>query len=121
MVRMICGEKGAFLGSGRGPWTVQVSLRPDVEREARPAVEFLGVLEGSSSRYADPDAEGVTPVLRTSNYQLFTFEIEPAACTYTSFEAHLVVWFFAAGHHVLLDPWRCIWSKPVQMCPQLDH
>lgn len=65
----MCGEKGAFLGSGRGPWTVQVSLRPEVEREARPAVEFLGVLEASSSRYADPDADGVTPVFRTSRCQ----------------------------------------------------
>jgi hypothetical protein len=42
-----------------------VSLRPDVERDASPGVVVLGVLEASSSRYADPDAEGVTPVFRT--------------------------------------------------------
>jgi len=81
-----------------------VSLRPEVEREARPAVEFLGVLEASNSRYADPDAEGVTPVFRTLPNQLFAFEVEASTYTYTSFEAHLVVWFFAADHHVLLDP-----------------
>jgi hypothetical protein len=42
-----------------------VSFRPEVERDARPAVEVLGVLEASSSRYAEPDAEGVTPVFKT--------------------------------------------------------
>lgn len=63
---MMWGEKGADLGSGRGPWTVQVSFRPEVERDARPVLEALGFRgEASSSRYADPEAEGVTPVLRT--------------------------------------------------------
>ena len=61
----MCGEKGADLGSGRGPWTVQVSFRPDVESDAKPGVFVFVDLEASSSRYADPEAEGVTPVFRT--------------------------------------------------------
>jgi hypothetical protein len=38
-----------------------------VESEARPGVLVLEFVdfEASSSRYADPDAEGVTPVFRT--------------------------------------------------------
>lgn len=66
VVSIICGEKGAFLGSGRGPCTVHVSLSPEVEREARPADDVWGVLEASSSRYAEPEAEGVTPVFKTA-------------------------------------------------------
>lgn len=42
-----------------------MSFRPEVERDARPAEEVLGILEASSSRYAEPDADGVTPVFRT--------------------------------------------------------
>jgi hypothetical protein len=43
-----------------------VSFNPDVEREARPGALGFGNLEASSSRYADPDAEGVTPVFKTA-------------------------------------------------------
>lgn len=52
---MMCGENGVDLGSARGPWTVQLSLRPE-------APDFADVW---TSKYAEPDAEGVTPVLRT--------------------------------------------------------
>lgn len=68
---MTCGEKGADFGSGRGPWTVQVSLSPEVESDARPGAVEFGFLEASSSRYADPEAEGVTPVFK--NIFLSTF------------------------------------------------
>lgn len=54
-MRIICGEKGADRGSARGPWTVQLSLRPET-----PAFADVWI-----SRYADPEADGVTPVLRT--------------------------------------------------------
>jgi len=62
---MMWGENGADLGSGRGPWTAQVSFKPEVERDERPKAALLGGCEGSSSRYADPEADGVTPVFRT--------------------------------------------------------
>lgn len=52
------GENGADFGSGRGPCTVQVSFSPESFTES--------LSLPSSSRYADPDAEGVTPVLRTA-------------------------------------------------------
>ena len=64
---MIWGEKGADFGSGRGPWTVQVSFRPEVESVARPGEVAFGFFEASSSRYADPEAEGVTPVFKTTD------------------------------------------------------
>lgn len=67
VVRMIWGENGADLGRGRGPWTVQVSFKPEVEREARPGEVAFGFFEASSSRYADPEAEGVTPVFKTAD------------------------------------------------------
>jgi hypothetical protein len=63
---MMCGENGADFGNGRGPWTVHVSFNPEVERDARPGDLRLGDFEASSSRYADPDAEGVTPVFKTA-------------------------------------------------------
>lgn len=66
VVRIICGENGADFGKGRGPWTVHVSFNPEVERDARPGALRLGDFEASSSRYAEPDAEGVTPVFKTS-------------------------------------------------------
>src|SRR5271168_356406 len=50
VVRIICGEKGADFGKGRGPWTVHVSFNPEVERDARPGDLTLGDLEASSSR-----------------------------------------------------------------------
>ncbi len=47
---------------------MQVSFKPEDEREER----FAGVdkdgLEAESSRYADPEAEGVTPVFKTVMY-----------------------------------------------------
>ena len=57
--------KGADLGRGRGPCTVHVSFRLEetVERE----VAFETAAEGSSSRYAEPEADGVRPVLRTKS------------------------------------------------------
>lgn len=56
MVRMMCGEKGVDLGSALGPWTEQLSLRP----------ETPGFADVWISRYAEPEAEGVIPVLRTT-------------------------------------------------------
>lgn len=47
---------------------MQVSFKPELESDARPGVDDLGFLEASSSRYADPDAEGVTPVFKTMRY-----------------------------------------------------
>lgn len=44
-----------------------MSFKPEVERVARPGVIVLGDFGASSSRYAEPDAEGVTPVFRTVN------------------------------------------------------
>jgi hypothetical protein len=76
VVRMMCGEKGAFLGSGRGPWTVHVSLRPEDERDVRPGLEDWVLGEGSSSRYAEPDAEGVTPVLRTAVESVYCYNVQ---------------------------------------------
>jgi hypothetical protein len=43
-----------------------VSFNPEVEWEARPGVADLGDLVASSSRYAEPEAEGVTPVFKTA-------------------------------------------------------
>ena len=57
------GEKGADRGRGRGPWTVHVSLRAGALL-ARDLLPAIGV-DGSSSKYAEPDADGVKPVLRT--------------------------------------------------------
>lgn len=45
-----------------------MSFSPDVESEARPGAMVPGDFGASSSRYADPDAEGVTPVFRTAKY-----------------------------------------------------
>ena len=46
-----------------------MSLRPEVESVARPGVVAFGFFEASSSRYADPEAEGVTPVFKTIESQ----------------------------------------------------
>ena len=53
---MMCGEKGLDLGNDLGPWTLQLSFKP--ERPVRDEV--------STSKYADPEAEGVTPVFRSA-------------------------------------------------------
>ena len=42
-----------------------MSFSPEVESEARPGALEFGALEASNSRYAEPEAEGVTPVFRT--------------------------------------------------------
>lgn len=55
--------KGAERGNGRGPWTVAVSLRDEVVEVKRTEEEDVG--SGDSSRYAEPEAEGVKPVRRT--------------------------------------------------------
>ena len=58
------GEKGIERGSGFGPWTVHVSFRADDV-----AVNgFVGRddLAGSISRYAEPAAEGISPVFKTA-------------------------------------------------------
>lgn len=68
---MIVGEKGADRCNGRGPCTVHVSFRPQVEREESVGFAAFGS-DGwdSSSRYAEPDADGVTPVFRTVHVSL---------------------------------------------------
>jgi hypothetical protein len=55
---MMCGENGADLGRERGPWTLQLSFKPDT-----PDLKVVSI-----SKYADPEAEGVTPVFKT-NYR----------------------------------------------------
>jgi hypothetical protein len=42
-----------------------VSFNPEVVREERSEVVEMGGREASSSRYADPEAEGVIPVFKT--------------------------------------------------------
>ena len=44
---------------------MQVSFSPDEGGGAMPGVDDFGAIEGSSSRYAEPEADGVTPALRT--------------------------------------------------------
>ena len=63
--RRRCGVNGAERGSGRGPWTLHVSFRD----EAGAIKEVLFELrdgDGSSSKYAEPEADGVSPVLRST-------------------------------------------------------
>ena len=70
------GENAAERGRGLGPLTVQVSFRED-EVGVRDC-DLEGGLGGASSRYADPEAEGVRPVLRTrrGSYQ-HPFPVHP--------------------------------------------
>lgn len=42
VVSIICGVNGAERGSGRGPWTVQVSFKADLDWEARNEVSEFG-------------------------------------------------------------------------------
>lgn len=65
------GENAAERGSGFGPWTVHVSFRAD-ERGIRDLEVDCG---GSSSRYAEPVAEGMRPVFRT---EIKTYELHPS-------------------------------------------
>ncbi len=62
--RRRCGEKGVGRGSGRGPWTVQLSFRPAGVFDVSSSAASPGG-GGSSSKYAEPEAEGVRPVLMT--------------------------------------------------------
>lgn len=59
------GEKEAVLGRGFGPWTEHDSFM--VGETLRRVGFALGGL--SSSRYADPVADGTTPVCRTEKCQ----------------------------------------------------
>jgi hypothetical protein len=71
-----------------------VSFRPEVESDARPGEVAFGFVEASSSRYADPEAEGVTPVFKTAIVrQILVSEL---LSTYTSFGGHLVLSFLLA-------------------------
>lgn len=63
-----------------------MSFKPEVEREARPGDVAWAFFEASSSRYAEPEAEGVTPVFRTARVSQI---LVCGLCTYTSFEGHL--------------------------------
>ncbi len=67
--RSSCDVKGADLGSGRGPCAVHDSFRAEdgLVREFALAAPAEG---GANSRYADPEAEGVSPVLRTNSVLL---------------------------------------------------
>jgi hypothetical protein len=67
VVKIIWGVNGADRGSGRGPWTVHVIFRPEEERVC--GVEIGEFDKASNSRYADPEADGVTPVFRTNFHQ----------------------------------------------------
>lgn len=62
--RSSCGVKGADRGRGRGPWTVHVNFST-LDRFGRYLEPAAVPEEGSSSRYAEPEAEGVKPVFRT--------------------------------------------------------
>ena len=67
--------KGADRGRGRGPCTVQVSFREDGAL-LKDWFDFVGTA-CANSRYAEPEAEGVNPVLRSRNMpqSLVTLEI----------------------------------------------
>ncbi len=56
------GENDAALATGFGPWTEHVSLREEVD-----GINVLGAEDSgaSSSKYAEPEAAGTSPVLRT--------------------------------------------------------
>lgn len=86
----MCGVKGADRGSGRGPWTVQLIFSPEDERDDR---EVFDTFDGDSySRYAEPEADGVTPVLRTTRHKRFVCVVYlPRIITYTSFGEHLAL------------------------------
>lgn len=68
-----------------------MSFKPEVEREARPGVFVFVDLEASSSRYADPEAEGVTPVFR--NIFLSTFGALDLDGLSICLEASFVIYF----------------------------
>lgn len=61
------GENGADRGSGLGPCTVHVSFRPE-EALVSNVVPAVSREDDSSSKYADPEADGVKPVFRTTAF-----------------------------------------------------
>lgn len=83
--------KGADRGSGRGPCTVQVILSPDDDRDESEARGNAAC--GSYSRYAEPEADGVTPVLRTNQKNEQFVRDKPPFLTYISFARNLLPWF----------------------------
>ena len=96
MVRTRLGENGADRGSGLGPWTVHASFKAedggirDVGLDRAAAREG----EGSNSRYAEPEADGIRPVLRTRSLQfsLKMSQWKMSACKpYISFVIRWVV------------------------------
>lgn len=103
---------------------MQVSFRPEVERDARPVLEALGFRgEASSSRYAEPEAEGVTPVLRTGGVSGI---VGGGRGTYTFFGGRLVVVSglvvlggrrgFGLGIWSRLGRWCCRWAHLFAFC-----
>lgn len=60
----MCGVNGDERGSGRGPCTVHVSFSAEADGMSE-VVASDGGTDGSNSRYAEPEAEGVRPVLRS--------------------------------------------------------
>lgn len=67
MVRTRFGENAAERGSGFGPWTVQASLSAEEGGIRDLGLERAAAREadGSNSRYEEPEAVGINPVLRT--------------------------------------------------------
>lgn len=67
MVRTRFGENAAERGSGFGPWTVQASLSAEEGGIRDLGLERAAAREadGSNSRYEEPEAVGISPVLRT--------------------------------------------------------
>ena len=68
------GEKGADLGRALGPWTVQTSFMPLTVVVADAAV-WARPWGASTSAYAEPEAAGVIPVLRTGKEVSMRFEM----------------------------------------------
>lgn len=63
------GENAADRGSGLGPWTVQVSFNADDGGIKDVGLERAAAsdADGSNSRYAEPAADGMRPVLTTAH------------------------------------------------------
>jgi hypothetical protein len=74
---------------------VQLILSPEDDRDDREAFDNFDC--DSYSRYAEPEADGVTPVLRTTRHKRFVcMGSLPRVITYTSFAGHLALWFVPA-------------------------
>lgn len=78
------GENAADRGSGLGPWTVQVSFNADDGGIKDVGLERAAAsdADGSNSRYAEPAADGMRPVLTTAHVSEFVCQRSPpkAAC-----------------------------------------